>query len=148
MLITNVIFIILVAFFIAKLEIQVEGKDGWAKNLPTWKVNNRLTKMLLREHPFTGYHLWAFLTMAILLHFPFFLGFAWNLSLEIKIISTFFLIAVLEDFLWFVLNPYFGLKKFNSKEVGWHRWIGPIPLPYIVLLAGAFLLLALNNYFL
>ena len=32
------VFIITSAFLWAKLEIQIEGKRGWAQDLPTWRV--------------------------------------------------------------------------------------------------------------
>jgi hypothetical protein len=32
-------FIVLIVWclIVARLEVEIEGKDGWAKNLPTWK---------------------------------------------------------------------------------------------------------------
>lgn len=137
----EIIFIILVAFFIAKLEIQIEGKDGWAKSLPTWKVKNKLTNLISEDYPFTGYHFWAFFTLITFIHLPFFIGTPWSLNLEIKLLSILFLITIIEDFLWFVLNPSFGIRKFNSKYAPWHKWIGPIPLTYVILIIGTCLLM-------
>jgi hypothetical protein len=134
MLLGEIIFILVSAFAIAKLEIQIEGKDGWAKNLPTWKIKNRLTKLLIGSYPFTGYHLWAGITLFVFFHLPFFIGLPWNLSNELKLISMLIVTVVLEDFLWFILNPNYGIKKFNSKFVSWHKWIGPLPLAYAITL--------------
>jgi hypothetical protein len=38
---------------------------------------------------------------------------------------------VSEDFLWFVLNPAFGLRRFAKTHAGWHRhwWLGA-PIEY------------------
>lgn len=148
MLILEGFFIIIISFIIANLEIQIEGKDGWAKNLPTWRINNKLTKLILGRNPFTGFHLWAFLALVTFMHFPFFVGLAWTISTELKILAMMFLITALEDFLWFVLNPAYGIKKFNSKDVSWHKWLGPIPTLYIFLICGAILLTLINYFFL
>jgi hypothetical protein len=146
MSIVNIVFIIIIAFAIAKLEIQIEGKDGWAKNLPTWKNNNKLTNLIIgKDYPLTGYHLWAFITLFLFIQFPFFMGMPFSIQEELKLISMLFLIAVLEDFLWFVLNPAYGIRKFNSKEVKWHKWVSPLPLPYIILLS---LTIIINYFFL
>lgn len=142
MTVANIIFILVIAFLIAKLEIQIEGKDGWAKNLPTWKINNKLTRQILgKDYHLTGYHFWAFLTIFTFMQLPFFIGVPFSLFLELKLISMLLLIAVLEDFLWFVLNPDFGIRKFNSKVVKWHKWIGPVPVIYIFLLSTAVLII-------
>lgn len=141
----EIIFIFLLAFSIAKLEIQIEGKDGWAKNLPTWRAKNKLTSLLQNEYPFTGYHFWAGATVITFIHLPFFIGFQWSLHTELKLLSMFILIATLEDFLWFVFNPSFGIKKFNSKFVPWHRWIGPVPLAYIACAVLIFLIFLFNQ---
>jgi len=51
------------------------------------------------------------------------------------LISAFILGFTLEDFVYFIVNPYFGLKKFNSKIARWYPWIkiGKIefPLSYV-----------------
>ncbi|HLC88219.1 MAG TPA: hypothetical protein VJG66_04160 [Patescibacteria group bacterium] len=40
---------------------------------------------------------------------------------------------VLEDYLWFVLNPAYGMAKFKRKYVTWHQqWIGIIPRVYLI----------------
>jgi hypothetical protein len=33
-------WIALLAFFFAKVEIEIEGPAGWAAKLPTWRVEN------------------------------------------------------------------------------------------------------------
>jgi hypothetical protein len=39
---------------------------------------------------------------------------------------------VLEDFLWFVLNPAFGLRRFRRDAIWWHAesWWGFMPRDY------------------
>ena len=126
------VFCIIASFIVAKLEINIEGKDGWAKNLPTWRIKNRYTKLLLGESPLTGYHLWLFITIITLLQFAFFIGLKWSISLELQIVALFFLAIVLEDFFWFVFNPYYGIKKFNKINAHWHiHWVGILPMLYL-----------------
>ena len=130
-LISIFLFSIVLAFAVAKLEIQIEGKDGWAKNLPTWRIKNRLTKFFYGEQPLTGYHFWLVVVLLIALHSGFFAGLPWSLSLELKIMGCFWLAVVIEDFLWFALNPYYGVKKFNRTEAHWHTlWILGLPALY------------------
>jgi hypothetical protein len=67
---------------------------------------------------------------------------------EIKLVGTlatgYLSGIVLEDFFWFVLNPYYGIQKFNSQSAVWLiHWtkIGNIEIPlfYVRYLLGAFL---------
>jgi hypothetical protein len=50
--------------------------------------------------------------------------------------------TVLEDFFWFVINPFYGIQKFNSQNAFWLlNWINigvEIPLFYLRYLLGAF----------
>jgi len=67
---------------------------------------------------------------------------------DIKLFGTlltgYLLGIVLEDLLWFVINPYFGIQKFNSQNAIWLiHWIRlgnlEIPLFYVRYVFGAFL---------
>jgi hypothetical protein len=50
--------------------------------------------------------------------------------------------TVLEDFFWFVINPFYGIQKFNSQNAFWLlNWINigvEIPLFYLRYFLGAF----------
>jgi hypothetical protein len=78
---------------------------------------------------------------------PLFLLMTLIIKPEIKlfgILATGYLLGVvLEDFFWFVINPYYGIQKFNSQYAFWIlHWINvgvEIPLFYIRYLLGAFL---------
>ena len=49
-------------------------------------------------------------------------------------IAGYNLFWVVEDFLWFVLNPHFGWSKFNKNSIWWHkRWFLGLPLDYWLL---------------
>lgn len=114
----------------ALLEIQIEGEHGWAAALPTWRVSNRWTRAILGARAVTGYHVYFHLLTLILAHLP------WALSLatfswagELRIIAFIILFWLLEDFLWFVLNPKWGLAGFRRERIPWHApnwwWIMP-----------------------
>lgn len=79
---------------------------------------------------------------------PLFLLISLIIKPDIKLfgtLSTGYLIGiVLEDFFWFVLNPYYGIQKFNSQNAFWLlHWINignvEVPLFYLRYLLGAFL---------
>src|SRR3990167_11242506 len=90
----------ILALITAKLEINIEGKYGWAEKLPTWRIKNNLTDLLLDGKPFTGYHLWLFSLVLFLLHVPFLVYIPWGLRTETQILGGFCLFMVLEDYLW------------------------------------------------
>lgn len=117
----------------ALLEIQVEGPNGWAANLPTWRfpstgIGSWITR-LFPGRPLTGYHLWMLVFMAVVVHLQFAFGLPWSLSGEMRAIAFFLLFWVAEDFLWFVLNPHFGIRRFRPEHIPWHRrswwWLAP-----------------------
>jgi hypothetical protein len=106
------------AVLFALLEIQIEGPHGWAASLPTWRVDNRWTRLFYSSKPLTGYHLYTQLFALALVHLPFALRMApltWRM--EARVLSFFILFWVLEDFLWFLLNPAFGLKRFRPENI-------------------------------
>ncbi len=127
--------IVIAAFLWANLEIHIEGSQGWAANLPTWKVDKHiLLDLFYGGRPLTGYHVWAFSSVFFFFHLPFFFLHTWSFRGELCAIAGYNLFWVIEDCLWFVLNPHFGLSKFNKSSVWWHkRWFLGLPLDYWVL---------------
>jgi hypothetical protein len=122
-------FLVLAALVFALFEIQIEGRDGWAAKLPTWRVENRLTRLLTRK-PLTGYHLYAQAFLLIVAHAPFGLGLAaWSLRGELRVLAFLLLFWVVEDFLWFLCNREFGLRRFKPQFIARHRdawwWVAP-----------------------
>ena len=121
------------AALFALLEIQIEGSAGWAAELPTWRVENRWTRLLLGARPLTGYHLYVHLFVLLLVHLPFLLHLApWSWAAELRVIAFLILFWVAEDFLWFVLNPAWGVSRFRREEVWWYAegWWGLMPRDY------------------
>ena len=112
-------FIALYAILWGAMEVEIEGeKGGWAKNLPT--------KKFLGSH-FTIYHLLMNLIVILTIIFVMWVEEAdfWE---TLFYISAWFLI---EDFSWFMINPGFGIKKYNKKDIWWHGkqpWILGMPL--------------------
>jgi hypothetical protein len=135
-----IIFVLVVSVIFALLEIQIEGENGWASKLPTWRLRNPLKKFV--NWPYlTGYHFYVHLLFLFILQLPFLLGFPFNLKNEILIIEIFLLIMYTEDFFWFAFNPKWGLKRFFTEEVPWHSkkilflprnyWIGFVVLAIV-----------------
>ena len=123
-------FLFATSYVFARLEIEIEGPDGWAAKLPTWRICNKWTNLFYGGRPLTGYHLWVQVFVLLLVHCPFALGFVpWNWSGELRVIGYLILFFLVEDFLWFVLNPAYGLKKFRAQHIWWHAphwwWIMP-----------------------
>ena len=120
----------LTAILFALVEIQIEGPHGWAAQLPTWRVQNKWTRWFYSCRPLTGYHLFTQSFVLTIVHLPFLLSlarFSWHA--ELRVLSFMVLFWIAEDFLWFVLNPAYGLRKFRSRHIWWHQptwwWIMP-----------------------
>src|SRR3989344_3965692 len=100
------IYILLIFVSIAFWEAYIEGKNGWASKSVGW----RMKKDLWFIKGITAYHFWAWVIMI-----PMFLAlplviYGWNLRLFGILLSGYFFGAILEDFLWFVINPAFPFK--------------------------------------
>jgi hypothetical protein len=124
----------------ALLEVQVEGAAGWAGALPAWRVDNRFTRVLMGGRVLTGYHLYAHLFVVAMVHVPYAMGAArptWRF--EARIAAFLVLFWVLEDFLWFVVNPAFGIRRFRREHVPWHApgWWWVMPREYWIFVPAA-----------
>jgi len=124
------IFVVLSSVLLAKVEIQIEGKDGYAQSLPvTWRTKNKWVKNLIGG---TSYHVYMWAFILALMHLPFVVGLPWTPGKEMLIISFLLFITVVEDFLWFILNPDYGIKKYKKECIPWFqdRWIWFTPAWY------------------
>lgn len=127
--------LIALATVFALLEIEIEGDGGWAARLPTWRWENRLTRWLLGARPVTGYWLYIHLFVLGLLHAPYALALIPpSAAAELRILAFWVLLWLLEDFLWFVLNPAWGLNRFRRECIPWHAeaWWWVMPREYWV----------------
>jgi len=146
----HAIYLFIVALVLAYLEVQIEGKYGWASKLPTWKPGEvwyaRLYRVIMSGKDLTGYHIGVFGMVALFLHYPFFSGTAWSLRSEALTISLFLLFSAVWDYLWIIINPHYGVWKRRPKnDVWWHKkWLGPFPDDYYY--ACCFSLLAISPW--
>ncbi len=134
MFIGFLVFMVFMAVILALWEIQIEGKDGWAAKLPGWRVEKGWLVKLAGGRPVTGYHFFMTIFLIAIVHLPlFFLPWSWQL--ECLLLGFYVGMVLLEDFLWFVLNPHYGIKSFRKGKIWWHRgWWGPLPSFYWILL--------------
>jgi hypothetical protein len=144
----QVIFIFIFSVVLAALESQIEGGEGWAANLPTWKPSLshwyvRFYKKAMSGKDMTGYHLFIFSLVLLFFHYPYFSGKDWNLPSELTTLSFFFLVTVFWDFLWFVINPRYDFRHFWAEQVWWHKkWFLHLPVDYwfsFIISAGFYL---------
>jgi len=114
------------------VEIQIEGAQGWAAGLPTWRIENHwLLDLCYSGRPLTGYHLWVFSFMALVFHLPMVMAGRPTWRLEARVLGCLMGFWIVEDFLWFVLNPAFGVAKFVPGKVPWHKhWFCGFPTDY------------------
>lgn len=124
---------------LACMEIESEGKYGWAEKMPTWF---RTTGFVARGYglfmggkPLTGYHLFAFILPVLLFHGHFAMGMPWSPAAEFKAWAMYFGVCPMWDYHWFVLNPAYK-GKFTRRDVWWHNksiWVfGLFPMDYLV----------------
>lgn len=127
-----ILYVAMLALFFAEVEIQIEGAAGWASNLPTWRVEHHwLLDIFWGSRPMTGYHAWIFPFMLLVFHLPLVMLNMWSWKLEARILGSVALFWIIEDALWFLLNPAFGLSKFSPEYIPWHKhWFGFMPTDY------------------
>jgi len=134
-LILQIFFLFLFCFILAALESQIEGEAGWAQNLPTWRPKDNwythFYRKVMSGKDMTGYHLFVFSLVLVFMHYPYFTGRVWSWSAELATFSLFFLIAIVWDFLWFVINPRYDFGHFWAEQVWWHKnWFLHLPIDY------------------
>lgn len=109
----------------ALMEIEIEGSNGWCKKLPTFTIKSGPFKS------FTFYHIIMTAIVFLTNIYPLYL-----LQNNDEIFSYDFLLVNIynltlwfgvEDFLWFVLNPYYTLNRYKRDQIPWHSW-EPWPL--------------------
>ena len=130
----RIVLLWLWCFGLACIEIEIEGGYGWVQRLPTWWLSRgivgRIYAIAMGHRPLTGYHVFAFTIPLLILHLPYTMGVEWTLGEELRTIATFFALAVIWDYLWFVLNPAYTVARFKRGNVWWFEvpWIWRFPL--------------------
>lgn len=138
-LIVKILFWSLFAVIVACIEIESEGKYGWAEKAPTWYRTTgfwgKAYGLVMGGKPLTGYHTFMFFFPALLFHAHFFMGVRWTATAELEAWALYFVWCPLWDYFWFVLNPAYK-GKFKKDQVWWHAkspWIlGLFPMDYLV----------------
>jgi hypothetical protein len=127
-------WVALLGLFFAMTEIQIEGADGWAYALPTWRIEKHwLLDIFWGGRPMTGYHAWLFPFMFLVFHLPHAISGTFSWRIEIRCLGALMIFWIIEDFLWFVLNPYYGMVRFAPQYVPWHKnWLLGIPTDYLL----------------
>lgn len=137
-LVAAILFWSLCATVLAGLEVESEGKYGWAEKLPTWyRVTGwpaRLFGLLVSGKPLTGYHLYVSILPLFLCHAHFVMGGEWSGAAEFQALALYLVYCVIWDYYWFVLNPHYA-GKFSRQYVWWHasrRWVLDLfPVDYL-----------------
>jgi len=112
-------------------ESSVEGRNAWDKNKLGWKIR------LGKKYVFPAYHFYVFWIMwPILLTLPL-VVYGWDAKLFGILASAYFSGLVLEDFMWYVVNPAVKFKEFWSELSDYYPWVKIndkkiIPLFYII----------------
>lgn len=124
-----VLVVELMAFSALSLaEAEIEGKyGGGGKNAKIFKIGPFRVR---RYHFFMNFVVTPlFVLLALTVG-----GF--DLKLLGVLVSGAFIGGLFQDFLWFVVNPNYGIKKFNSKDAYWLVWwkFGKFELPYFYIL--------------
>ena len=136
--VARIVLLWLWAFGLGCIEIEIEGGRGWAERLPTWYLKRgkvgAVYGVFMGHRPLTGYHVFAFTIPLVILHLPFGFGLDWSVEAELGQLAIFFALAVIWDYIWFVMNPAYTVKRFVSGNVWWFQvpWIWRFPLDYYV----------------
>lgn len=130
-------FLFALALATALLEVEIEGKHGWAKALPTWRFAPRWFRRITNGKELTGYHVSFMLLQLLFFHFSLlFTGF--SLAQEYLLLALYLLYIPVWDFLWFMVNPHFGFTRYSARHAWWFRvWLGPFPLDYYICFAAS-----------
>ncbi|MFW6230734.1 MAG: hypothetical protein ACOC32_01790 [Nanoarchaeota archaeon] len=116
---TFLIFVWIYAAMIAMAfwEAYVEGRNSWAKKKLGWKF------VFGKSFVVTGYHFFLFAVMfPLLLSLPLLIT-GWDIRLFGMLVSAYFSGMILEDFMWYVVNPEVKLKEFWTSFSDYYPWI-------------------------
>ena len=112
-------------------EAYMEGDTGWKWNPKWWRIN------LPSGYTYTAYHIWAFWIFAPLVFIVLPLVAAgFSLRLFWLLLSAYLFGSILEDFMWFVVNPSYPFAKWNPRDTKWYPWITlgrfSLPMSYVI----------------
>ncbi|MDP3955606.1 MAG: hypothetical protein Q8Q15_04580 [bacterium] len=111
-------------------ESEVEGKKAWDKGKLGWKIQ-------CGKYCLPAYHFFVFVVMwPVLLSLPLIVN-GWDAKLFGILTSAYFSGLVLEDFLWFIVNPAIKFSEsFSPKFASHYPWLKiwklQFPLTYLI----------------
>lgn len=117
--------ILLVALFLwemlafvglAFLEVTVEGDQGGGEGTKGWRRS--IGGYRLKE-----YHFWLWIVVVPLFVFSPLAVMGWNPAVFGTLAVAYLLGGILEDFVYFLANPAYGLKSWNSRGATWMPWM-------------------------
>ena len=98
-------------------ESSVEGRNAWGKKKLGWELKIKKNVFLTRYH----FYLF-FITIPLLTLLPIFI-YGWDSRLFGILVSAYFSGIMIEDFMWYVVNPVVKLKEFYTKFSDYYPWI-------------------------
>ena len=108
-------FLAVASGLFALVEIQIEGPNGWAERLPTWRIENQWTRLFCGRRPLTGYHLYVLLFVLLIVHLPYALSLVTpSLKAEFRILAFLILFWMAEDFLCGTHLMHLPIHKHND----------------------------------
>jgi hypothetical protein len=130
------LFLFVLAVLFGVFEIEAEGKYGWGEKFPTWYRTSGWARVYttFTNKPLTGYHTALFFVPVLIFFWPMVATSTMSWHGALDALSQYFLWVIIWDFSWFVLNPYYGVKKFRRSEVWWFSnepWFGALPSSYV-----------------
>jgi len=137
------ILTIIFALIFACIEIELEGPCGWADKLPTPATGSNAKSL-------TIYHYLIFILMFFVFSSIFFIKpRSFNIGNLAFVFAYVLMFFTMEDFYWFVLNPFYKMDGTNiktGKKAWWHYKLGPVPALYMAGPLMAFGLCLLAGY--
>lgn len=158
--------VLLPAVIIARQEISIEGPFGWSaltftRRFPTNHWFSKLYRFYTGKDKWaTEYHLtsnaiWLFMYFLSFLYIPYYsrlAGFSSSSALLgtfVLAIASFVELGWVEDYIWFLIHPYYGPERHNSEYVPWFtNYKGGIPVGYWAGMIATILLTAVAAFFL
>jgi hypothetical protein len=118
-------------------ESSFEGRNSWDKGKIGFKI--KMGKFIISR-----YHLFAFfITFPLLLALPLII-YGWNIQLFGILVSAYMTGLIIEDFVWYLVNPAVKPKEFWTSFSDYYPWIKIgkrkiIPAGYIMYIVIALL---------
>lgn len=111
-------------------EAYIEGRKAWDKGKLGWKIK-------IGEYTISAYHVYVSWVMLPLLFTLPLIIYGWNSKLFGILVSAYFSGMILEDFMWYVVNPVVKFKEFFTSFSDYYPWIKIkgkkiIPLGYVI----------------